>query len=74
MFNSNSIKNDGLKKRIWFNFLKIFSLFFFAMLPVALHSIIPLFITNFNGNIEITGSIVAQSINYNQPMLFLILI
>ncbi|MDK2819271.1 MAG: hypothetical protein KFW07_00385, partial [Mycoplasmataceae bacterium] len=31
---------------------------------------IPLFVTDFNGNIEITGSIVAQSINYNQPMLF----
>ncbi len=37
------------------------------MLPIALHSIIPLFRIKIDG---INGSIVAQAINYSQPVLF----
>ncbi|MGL5592017.1 MAG: hypothetical protein ACRDCJ_01515 [Metamycoplasmataceae bacterium] len=55
-------------KKVLISFLKIFFLFFFSMLPIAIHSILPLFITEFfNGD---NGSLVAQAINYSQPMLF----
>ncbi|MGL5732706.1 MAG: hypothetical protein ACRCXE_01375 [Metamycoplasmataceae bacterium] len=55
-------------KKVLISFLKVFFLFFFSMLPIAIHSILPLFITEFfNG---VNGSLVAQAINYSQPMLF----
>lgn len=39
------------------------------MLPIAIHSVLPLFIGVFNYS-GVNGSLVAQAINYSQPMLF----
>ncbi|MGL5617873.1 MAG: hypothetical protein ACRCWU_02315 [Metamycoplasmataceae bacterium] len=55
-------------RRVLISFLKVFFLFFFSMLPIAIHSILPLFVTEFFNGVK--GSLVAQAINYSQPMLF----
>ncbi|MGL6125320.1 MAG: hypothetical protein ACRC1F_02395 [Metamycoplasmataceae bacterium] len=57
------------KKTVLLSFLKIFFLFFFSMLPIAIHSVLPLFFREFNFE-GINGSLVAEAINYSQPMLF----